>query len=301
MINLLNNFKLQELIIFMKPHLFYHPNIKLYMKNFTFLFLACLLSLSLLGQKTSKINFGNDQQFDLTNQINQDHPLQLNSGTMTGDFSGLRGDGFVKVEDGSLRISDSEGVLVYKTETIDITDTKMIHLELEMSGIGTLDKSGLLHDWANVFYVIDGKKQLIKHASPDHTFSGHPGVLSLNNLKVDNQSFHLEIAMRVTGPDEMYSIDKIEIHQELKLKTNKSSSTLSTNLLVFPNPVSDYLYISNSENYQLDKIEIISAQGKSVGNYKYPIDIRSLNDGNYFIRIKNKSGEIETKPFIVLK
>ena len=271
------------------------------MKNFTLLFMVCLISFGITAQKTSKINLGSNQNFDLSNQINHDLPLQLNSGNLTGDFSGLQGDGFVKVEDGSLKISDSEGVLVYKTETIDITNTKLVHLELGMSGSGSLDKSGWIHDWVNVYYVIDGKKHLIRHASPDHTFSGHPGVTSVNNLVVDNKSFHVEIEMRVTGEDEVYSIDKIEIHQELKANANNKPKRLTTNLLVFPNPTSDYLYISNAENYHLNKIEIINTQGQSLGNFSYPINIQSLNDGNYFLRIQNKNGNIETKPFIILK
>jgi hypothetical protein len=285
----------------MQSHLFYHPIIKISMKNFTLLFMTCLLSIGITAQKTSKINLGNNQQFDLYDQIKHDQPLQLNSGNLTGDFSGLKGDGFVKVEEGSLKISDSEGILVYKTETIDITNTILVHLELGMSGSGSLDKSGLIHDLSNVYYVIDGKKHLIKHASPDHTFSGHPGVISLNNLKVDNKTFHLEIEMRVTGEDEVYSIDKIEIHQELKVNTKNKIKKVTTNLLVFPNPTSDYLYISNAESYHLNKMEIINTQGQSLGNYSYPINIQSLNDGNYFLRIQNKNGSIETKPFIILK
>jgi len=66
---------------------------------------------------------------------------------------------------------------------------------------------------------------------------------------------------------------------------------VSTNILIYPNPVKDYLIIQQNDTGKKDKIEIISIDGKKVleSEYKERIDVSNLQSGSYYLRIKNSS------------
>jgi hypothetical protein len=59
-------------------------------------------------------------------------------------------------------------------------------------------------------------------------------------------------------------------------------------IILYPNPVSDFLYLKNAE--QTDNIKILSALGIIVleGDYKDKIDLSSLNSGLYFLKAGNQ-------------
>jgi hypothetical protein len=59
-------------------------------------------------------------------------------------------------------------------------------------------------------------------------------------------------------------------------------------IILYPNPVSDFLYLKNAE--QTDNIKILSALGIIVleGDYKDKIDLSSLNSGLYFLKADNQ-------------
>jgi hypothetical protein len=61
------------------------------------------------------------------------------------------------------------------------------------------------------------------------------------------------------------------------------------NLIIYPNPVTDFLYLRNVK--QSDKIEIISILGQTIltGNYHDKIDISSFPSGTYFLKVRDKT------------
>ena len=70
-----------------------------------------------------------------------------------------------------------------------------------------------------------------------------------------------------------------------------------TSVKVYPNPVTDELYISNSDNANpISNIEILDVQGKSIlkeTNKSQPItyiNTNYLSSGLYFLKITNDSG-----------
>ncbi len=71
------------------------------------------------------------------------------------------------------------------------------------------------------------------------------------------------------------------------------------NIAIYPNPVSDKLYIS-SENIAIESISIYSLTGKKVAdetNKTNSIDVSTLSKGMYFIEISSASGK-SIKKFI---
>ena len=65
------------------------------------------------------------------------------------------------------------------------------------------------------------------------------------------------------------------------------------NMAVFPNPVSNTLFIS-SENIQIEKISVYSISGKQVlddSNFENSLDVSSLSEGIYFLEISSPEGK----------
>ena len=73
----------------------------------------------------------------------------------------------------------------------------------------------------------------------------------------------------------------------------------SDELTIFPNPVSEHIFISSDLNIQLQQIEVLSIDGRLIRSYKSTeiIDVSKLEKGVYLLKIKAKSGEI-VKRFI---
>lgn len=82
------------------------------------------------------------------------------------------------------------------------------------------------------------------------------------------------------------------------------SSSLSTesfktdNLFVYPNPASDMLYFSTTENASLDKVEIYDTIGKRVLSSQInnnSVDISQLTSGVYFVKIYSGESQVTKK------
>jgi len=65
-------------------------------------------------------------------------------------------------------------------------------------------------------------------------------------------------------------------------------------LTIFPNPVSEHIFISSDLNVQLQQIEVLSVDGRLIKSYEGTelIDVTGLEKGIYLLKIKAKSGEI---------
>nr|WP_262911664.1 T9SS type A sorting domain-containing protein [Chryseobacterium sp. PS-8] len=84
----------------------------------------------------------------------------------------------------------------------------------------------------------------------------------------------------------------------LDIKESENSN-IQNNLIVFPNPVADYLYL-RSDQKNLD-IKILDTSGRivlSLTGIKQKIDVSLLSKGNYIIIIKNSEGVSSTQKFI---
>ena len=81
--------------------------------------------------------------------------------------------------------------------------------------------------------------------------------------------------------------------RSIDLKNKIESTDIETELILFPNPSSDFINLKSSET--ISSVEIISIFGQA---FKYPvvnskIDIRDFAEGIYFLRVtKNETTEI---------
>ncbi|MCU0328546.1 MAG: T9SS type A sorting domain-containing protein [Chitinophagales bacterium] len=78
--------------------------------------------------------------------------------------------------------------------------------------------------------------------------------------------------------------------------TSISSPRSEYEIKIYPNPANEYLTIKNESKTKEDlEIEIVDLLGKKVmskKSFNEKIDIRNIENGVYFIMLKNKEGEI---------
>ena len=107
-------------------------------------------------------------------------------------------------------------------------------------------------------------------------------------------------------------IDDIRIYN--RILTNDEivflydGTTLSINnydnlkvLKVYPNPCDDFIFIANEKEQDISTYEIFDTMGKTIifrNLIKNEIDVSNLTNRIYFIKLKNKKGEIFTRKII---
>ena len=67
-----------------------------------------------------------------------------------------------------------------------------------------------------------------------------------------------------------------------------NTQDLYTNISIYPNPVTDFLYLDTNENWT--KAEIFDVSGRiirAVSLSSQSIDVNSLESGTYFVRLRN--------------
>ncbi len=135
-----------------------------------------------------------------------------------------------------------------------------------------------------------------------------PQVTAVNYAWSDGSSDSI-IAGAVQG---MYSLtvtdingcmneDSVFVLQTASLMNN----VFESQILIFPNPARDKLYIS-SEDFQLEEIQIFSSTGKLITQFKnvgrnIEVETQTFSDGIYFIKILTKGNEVVVKPISVIK
>jgi len=98
----------------------------------------------------------------------------------------------------------------------------------------------------------------------------------------------------VDGTDKVYYFDDVKMYDE----TTGFDELNKINFQVYPNPASNYLYISNTAN--LKRIEIFSVTGqkvKTVETFDNKIHVAELPQGVYVISAESNSGEIFSSKF----
>lgn len=124
-----------------------------------------------------------------------------------------------------------------------------------------------------------------------------------------------------TGADKFTLAFQFEFHNEgtFSSSTNRngtwsisdvkffSDASLSANRLdrdsfsIYPNPVTDQIYINNLKNIDIDDVCLLDITSKSVYNSKKTaaIDVKNFAKGIYFLKITSSSNAILTKKIIV--
>ena len=83
-------------------------------------------------------------------------------------------------------------------------------------------------------------------------------------------------------------------------ETLSLQSTLAEDLILYPNPTKDYLFLNTTYNFENAIYTVFDISGKRVLNSRLSsntIDVSALNTGNYFLRIMD-NGLIRTQKFI---
>ncbi len=85
-------------------------------------------------------------------------------------------------------------------------------------------------------------------------------------------------------------------------------SSINNNLIIYPNPVSNYIYLKNFDNINYETIQILNYIGQTIlsNHYSlltnhYSIDISNLSNGIYYIKAINNNDEVFYKKFIINK
>lgn len=148
---------------------------------------------------------------------------------------------------------------------------------------------------------------------PDKEMKGHPGEAYglISDMYYDSESgtgiifmtngsgkgFTVGNSAFYTLEDSIFSI----IHEEVIVPCQLSSSFgtfNSTQLEIFPNPVSNTLYLKGAYSFREALIHILDFQGKVVAEYPASVrelDVSKLTAGSYLINIKDKSGTVILK------
>jgi len=108
------------------------------------------------------------------------------------------------------------------------------------------------------------------------------------------------------------TIDDIRIYNRI-LTNNEitylfNGTVLSTNSfdelmlpIIFPNPSQNYIYVNTNNTDEISTYEIYDIMGKSIISKTFKqneVNISSLENGIYFIKLNNKNGKSLTKKFV---
>ena len=103
-------------------------------------------------------------------------------------------------------------------------------------------------------------------------------------------------------PSEWNTIKEIEFYKTKTLSVDENSIT---NVIIYPVPANNTLFIKNKES-QINKVEIISLEGKVVNTLntkmnknELTIDTSQLANGMYFIKLFNDKNDTKTKLIII--
>ena len=147
------------------------------------------------------------------------------------------------------------------------------------------------HDYRRVFSTI--LQDWLGAASNylDMTFYDNTTNSGFGNFKIDNL-----INAQNKVPPECY-------RSTIPIEPSKSILELT----IYPNPTSDFVYISAPIDIDIYTVNLYAVNGKYNGTYRNPvassdfvIDVQSLSTGEYILRIETKTGT-KIKKLIVWK
>ena len=99
-----------------------------------------------------------------------------------------------------------------------------------------------------------------------------------------------------------FNVSSIEINPDFDVVSkNNSTINLSTEsnlinkeLIIYPNPTSSNIEIKKPNSLKINNIELFNINGQLVSTYKYSetLELRGLNQGQYFFKFHSKQGNI---------
>ena len=132
-----------------------------------------------------------------------------------------------------------------------------------------------------------------KYMSSLNAHFGIGAATAITKIKVIWPSGTVDI---ITNPNINQTVNVIEGNFPLN-----ASSFNGKEVVIFPNPTSDYLTISNIEQLDVNAIQIIDTNGKTISkiisNFN-SIDVSNLSNGIYILSIETKEGKKFAENFI---
>ncbi|WP_396198791.1 FG-GAP-like repeat-containing protein [Flavobacterium sp.] len=132
-----------------------------------------------------------------------------------------------------------------------------------------------------------------KYMSSLNAHFGIGAATAITKIKVIWPSGTVDI---ISNPNINQTLNVIEGNFPLSASTFNGK-----NVIIYPNPASDYLTISNIEHLNINAINIIDTNGKTISkitsNYN-AIDVSNLSNGIYIISIETKEGKKFAENFI---
>lgn len=132
-----------------------------------------------------------------------------------------------------------------------------------------------------------------KYMSSLNAHFGIGAATAISQIKVIWPSGNVDT---ITNPNINQTLNVIEGNFPLSASTFNGK-----NVVIYPNPASDFLTISNIEHLNINAIHIIDTNGKTISkitsNYN-AIDVSNLSNGIYIISIETKEGKKFAENFI---
>ena len=111
----------------------------------------------------------------------------------------------------------------------------------------------------------------------------------LSEFGLDNETIHVAFVNRTIDGFKLY-IDDIRVEKEDPVGINELSKL---NVLVYPNPSSNLIYISGIEN--INNVKIYSSIGKlMLESQEKTIDISKINNGHYTVVVETENDLVRT-------
>ena len=227
-----------------------------------------------INNNNQVVHFVNENAviYDYTNSILPDDFLtSLTIDTNNQVWIGSRNHGFFKF--------DGTNWSVYNTSNSDLPDDKILSIKAFNNDIwiGTYD-SGLVKFSGNGFYVYNTDNSMLLRNR-------------INQIAIDNQ-YNIWIATQGGGISKFNEIG-LGIYQNM-LENNPD-------LILYPNPTQNFIYLSCKEEIYVQEISIYTLSGQLITekhpkNQKdYLINIHKINKGIYLAIIKTDTGIYQRK------
>lgn len=122
------------------------------------------------------------------------------------------------------------------------------------------------------------------------TYSNNPGVIGKHDQNSYYSPYHFKGSIDEFGYwNRVLTLDEIGLLSETTLSTPRLLNN-SEQLLIYPNPSNDYVYISTKD--KINKVELFDLTGRLVLDFNHDskkLDIRSLPKGIYYFKVQTES------------
>ena len=207
---------------------------------------------------------------------------------------------------GKIRTNETNSKL-YLVEPDSTTELLIMDLDLEVgdSFLMKTDFEQTRTIYVDSVYLLNGKK----HIQFDDIIglTTQPGQCKRTfiegmapNWGFESQITHL-IVCKYDDYIQTYSFENEHIKDCSFKNMNIDDRIREDNIIIYPNPAKDVIYIDNIENLDINFISIVNIQGQTIKQYETKInqiDVSNIDAGLYFIKISTSKGNIMQKIII---